>query len=357
MYYNGKTNYRVSTFMNQVHAAVSAKYNLLSSNDAQQARQLQIFFQKIKAASINKKKGFPIRDEAINLIINTIQEIMKEQGHGAKITNLFQKRGGKRFQNQLEMVILAVLRNVSDEELKMGDLNISIGSNRVSSDVNNFIDDMSQKILEEVGTKTIQNIKNEEGQLQKVYYMQEVDGKIDTRGVTVTIKANPNEEILKYYNLLRQATFTDKNYDSLTWDKKAQVFFQQSGHTTIKLGKTNPFRSIYSVLSDLGYDDKVSKSAFYAGWHRIYKNDQNVINHFFHLRYIYELTGVGLKYDGENFGQARFLIYNDPHGGIFVRSTAEILSQILNSKQNVNNALSGISIAKAQLERIGQLSS
>ena len=72
------------------------------------------------------------------------------------------------------------------------------------------------------------------------------------------------------------------------------------------------------------------------------------MTHFYHLRYIYELVGAGISYNGKMGNEVNFLIYNDPHGEIFVKSTANILNDVLNDHPAfVGNPFKDIYIKKA----------
>ena len=117
------------------------------------------------------------------------------------------------------------------------------------------------------------------------------------------------------------------------------------GHSALALGKSNIFRSIYGSLSDLGYEDRVVQSAIFAGYNSIIRGNSSVANHFYHLRYMYELMGTGITYNGVSVGHAKYLIYNDPHGNIYVKSTAELLNDVLEEAMNMDkNWDSAISI-------------
>jgi hypothetical protein len=157
--------------------------------------------------------------------------------------------------------------------------------------------------------------------------------------------------LLEIYDLLKDATFTAKNYNSMTLDQKAEVYIKAVGRNTLSLGKTNVYRAIIGTLEDLGFSERTAISAFWAGYNRINSGDNYVATHFYHLRYIYELIGSGIKYNGVSFGTAKYLIFNDPSGGIWVKSTAEILSDLLNSRViSANKAFSSaITISKAMV--------
>lgn len=345
MYYNGRNGIHVSAFMNMVHADMVLRYDKKNQVDSLHAFELQTFFQTLKQAAMNPTG---IEDETISVIADNLSSIMAKRG--AKFSNLFQKRGGTRFERELTDVINAVYQEVSEEDFEFDTTQVNIGS-MTGTSVNlsdNILSDKNiQKMLKATGTKAQKYIENEKGERLLVYYLPEVDGKIDVKGYRINIKANPSSKMLNIYNLLANATFTAKNYDSMTWDQKLESFVQLSGHTTLTLGKSNVYRAIVGILEEIGYEHKTSVSAFWAGYNKINQGDSNVASHFYHLRYIYELTGLGIKYNGQDFGEAKYLIYNNPHGNIYVKSTASIISDVMHEVLNDPKAYSmQISISK-----------
>ena len=343
MYYNGNNKYRVSTFMREVHNIVALKYENLSNEDIIQAKKLQDFFREIKKAAQND--GGIIENEMIQTIIDSIN-----LPNGELLKNLFKGRGrqgGFRFERELTAIIEAVYKNITDEDIDIGQINI--GAQRVD-ELKNLDDKMSQKILKEVGTKTLRKIQEEEKKAKKKYkyYISSVDGKIDVRGYSVDVKADASTDLLEIYNILKDATFSAKNYDSMTWDQKAKQFIEMQNHKVITLGKTNVYRSIVGTLNELGFDQRTAESALWAGLNKIKDGDNEVANHFYHLRYIYELTGSGLTYNGQSYGGVRFLIYNDPSGEIYVKAASEILVDVLEQQVELSQAMSTITIPKSK---------
>jgi hypothetical protein len=134
----------------------------------------------------------------------------------------------------------------------------------------------------------------------------------------------------------------------MTWDEKAEQYVKMQGHKSMRLGRTNLYRSIVGTLNSLGYDQKTAESALWAGFNKIKDGNSDIANHFYHLRYIYELTGAGSTYNGESFGGVRFLIYNDPSGEIYVKAASEILVDVLETQIELNQALSTITIPKSK---------
>jgi hypothetical protein len=84
--------------------------------------------------------------------------------------------------------------------------------------------------------------------------------------------------VKEFLNLLQDANISAKNY------AKASA---------VKLGNTNYFRVVSSVLSDLGapHSDKSNILEVYR--HTKTPKDNIVALHRYHLRYVYELIGPG----------------------------------------------------------------
>lgn len=117
----------------------------------------------------------------------------------------------------------------------------------------------------------------------------------------------------------------------------------------ITLGRSHFYRAFSGPLLDLGYDIRTTNSAIFAG-QNVVDRKENVAQHFFHLRYIYELTGSGIIYtDGGYLGEVKYLIYNDPAtDNIYVKSAAEILEEVLSKYDFEGNPFN----AGAHIEKI-----
>lgn len=163
-------------------------------------------------------------------------------------------------------------------------------------------------------------------------------GKIDVNGTSeLEIAANLNPIVERLFTIFKGRTFSLKNYSS---------YYTKS--LNIHLGNTDFFKAIYAVLSSIGYGQDYIEKVIYSGLNRLGWGDTDTGLHFYHMRYVYELTGIGL-YDseGEPISGVDFLIYNDPYTeNIFVRSTAQMIFDELNAKPKDVSALGGISISK-----------
>ena len=352
MYYNGKRGKHVETFLNEVHTAINAKYNASKNNDAINAIKLQNFFQQLKIAAANKKENNAvIYNIFLDDLLNDIDAIAKSRNKNYNITNLFKRRGknsqeqGMILEQELTDVIEAILEKISGEKVLREDINIGAKTGNVKFTA---IDDIIYDINDNTKEELVKKLNKEK---QPLYYLKNVAGKIDVKGFEVSITGQPTKELLDIYNLLKDATFSAKNYDSMSKEDKIQSVVEGSRRGgLIHLGNSNPYRAIYGSLSSLGYENSTIDSAYYAGKNRIeLYNSNNASQHFFHLRYIYELTGAGILYTGGvNFGEARYLIYNDPSGNIYVKSTSQIIADLLNDNNPpfVGSPFQSISISK-----------
>lgn len=146
-----------------------------------------------------------------------------------------------------------------------------------------------------------------------------VYGKIDLKvpNSIATIKYEYSSKLQTLIYLLQGANITAKCYTNVS---------------SISFGKANYFRSLSSVLSDLGY----SKQDIMG----LYKSTNNVKYsslsgaHKAHIRYAYEVLGVGQYVDINGqlqpFGTTDYLVvFNKSANRIHVRSTRDLVRQYM----------------------------
>lgn len=347
MYYNGQKGRHVSTFLNEVHQVMIQRFINIDSVDKENALILQNFLNKIKneAQNYSPENGNLIEDMAIQTTLNNLVLL-----NGEKINNLFRqkrKRSGFTFERELAAIMAKVMSEVSGENINPGTL--LLGQKRANVDIKNFSEKIVQEGLKEVGTKSQRNIEKTSGKISKEYYLEDVYGKIDIKGYEVNVKLDANPELIKIYNIIKDATISAKNYRSKKYIRDIGQLIVAGNRKNIFLGSSNTYRALYGVLSDLGYDSVTTESAIMASFNRIEDNDENVSNHIYHLRYIYELIGAGLKYDGQSFGNVKYIIFNDPDtNNIYVQATSSILKEVLNEFYSTSNLKSEIVIPKSK---------
>lgn len=172
-------------------------------------------------------------------------------------------------------------------------------------------------------------------------FKKEVAIKTDIQTLSYDINATfglNNSEIDKIIPLLNEASFTAKNYLKTTISKAGGL----------KLGETNLLRSIGGILGSVfegSYTAKNWRDMFYRGTQIMIKTNKPpsaspniVMQHFYHMRFTYELSGLGLI-DSKTFEPlfTKYLIYNEPDSDkIHVFDTATLILEELSSKSVVN---------------------
>lgn len=177
------------------------------------------------------------------------------------------------------------------------------------------------------------------------HLVKETRGKSDLNMGTLEInsKTHIKEGFLQeLIPLLNDASFTVKNYKNTT--------FEQWGLT---LGHTNLFRSIVAELNIVfeNNDPTKQRDIFYRGAQIITKTNRppsatsdTVMKHFYHMRFIYELSGLGLIDSKSGKPQfVKYLIYNDPISpNIYVQDTASIILDEINKRKGAINTFGTI---------------
>ena len=324
----------INLFVNTVHNKMKIKYLNSSKLEAEKkkALKLQDFFQDLKLVAQN---GTPNKfDKAIlEEILDTIENDGTVMRKGSKITNLFQRRGGITFEKELESIYEAVWTKVSKEPFDLSKVAQGKTKTNISS---SGITNLSKDIVERFGVATYHAIKSDSNKATlREYYLPDVAGKVDVKGYTIKISGNASPEIKEIYRMLKDASFSAKNYDSMTYDQKLEIMREMQGPhaSSLALGKSNIYRALYGALSGLGYSERTINNAIIAGFDAIQANQDttgDIQTHFYHMRYLYELMGVGtIQENGQKATTVKYLIYNDPSGSIYVRSVLEIMHQVL----------------------------
>lgn len=170
--------------------------------------------------------------------------------------------------------------------------------------------------------------------------------KIDVKGLQseITFTKDVSQDIQKLGEALSGVSFSLKNYTTHNLEINPQDI-------NLKLGDTNLYKAITGVLSDFYPSTQDQTAIFFRGFQimqgycskdsRYPSSDphakaDDVITHFSHMRFVYELRGQGLLDQNNNSGVVDFLIWNDPSSEyIEVRSTAElILNEFSSNRRN-----------------------
>lgn len=346
---------RIEGKLNEVHRELIAKIqiNNKAAKDRIKAQRMQAILYKLKNLS------FQPTDEVEGLLSDQAQQIIDEslailnanrKGNRRLSSNdLFHRVHGTStsyggddiFEEELAAALTVIEQQATGRASNIRSRLVGGQSTniRLSEEINKDIEKIMNQYVKGISTK----INNKAGEKNK-QWMRPVarSGKVDVNGLSVvSVDAELNPLWDELYRLFSGCTFSVKNYSS---------YFTNS--LNIHLGNTDYYKALYGSLSDLGYDQRAADAIIYSGL-KSYQSSQNksVALHFYHLRFIYELTGAGL-YDAEGpVSGVDFLIYNDPSSdAIFVRSTADLIAQELAKKHITSMPTSGIVIAKSKFE-------
>ena len=152
-------------------------------------------------------------------------------------------------------------------------------------------------------------------------------GKTDVKGTGVSFSSVINSEWEELYNLFKGRTFSLKNYSGSGYGQFNKL---------IHLGQTNFYKALFSVITSANFTSKMAKTIIFHSINSYLQHPNNeILYHFYHMRFMYELTGVGLvTNDSEHtrIDSVDFFIYNDSTGAnIYVRSTADMILKELES--------------------------
>ena len=156
--------------------------------------------------------------------------------------------------------------------------------------------------------------------------------------VSANISLSIKPEYQKIMDLFIGRSFSLKNYSSNNTKYGVRV----------SLGNTDPLKAFIGVLTSYQEPQDVATKAYYASlssYARSQRDGNNKIieslnSSIFAIRYYYELTGVGLKIENNVVQDVDFLIVNNPNGRIAVKSTKDLIYQLLsrnNSKYRKTN--------------------
>lgn len=372
VYEYGYNNYTV--LLQDVHDRLIKR--IKKEENKKGAETLQTFLQDIKTTAryLNEQtedfkknsKAIPIMDKLIlaqndlsewytSLIneISTTQTGLRGNAHGLgplKKETLFRREHATKHTEDVDDIVEeemgALLMTLKQQN---GDMvykeNIMMGKNpahvknvttsdKVVDDLQKFFSD---KFKQEVRESTGRKFTVSTSQIQ-----EEKSGKIDIAAgkysVTGSLSLNNAflSEVIKYLN---DATFTVKNYKD-PQEGSAWV----SG---LKLGETNLLKTIIAELNIAFPENswKYQRDIFYRGAQILVKtnkaptaNPETVGLHFTHMRFIYELSGLGLLDTQGNPLFAKYLIYNVPNSNeIYVKDTASLILDQIHKNRHYTN--------------------
>lgn len=366
---------KVSNIVDNLRNAHDRLETVISSIKAEQyiknAQKLQNFLQQVKAYKITSLAGA----EDIALIYDSLETLQKQKGSRFTnlINNLFERQSkqykgeNEIFESELALVIEAVALSIAKDKdfIIRQDFHITQGNAKAT------IQAMPEQMCEHVRKKIAQvSHKKISKALSAKELLAEKDQKIDIDSnelSTITIQANANKSLQEIFNILKEATITAKNYSSMSVNgfvKGVGLIKTNNGRTTLHLGNTNLYKSLYGPLQYIGYhngEHKDIEQLIYSGLTVLssasysVETQKQVSTHFFHLRFTYELMGTGLINQQKQSKIAEYLIYNDPSRGgdtIWVQSTRALVLLMIdkNKTYTTAQALGDITLLKQIME-------
>lgn len=370
---------RPSIELDKIHIKILAKAKIASKakKDEPIAKEIESLLRLIKTRNFaledaNTRDPFQnaFREEAMEILDMALSGINLGRGtgwrslfghqHGFIKDGQVMNKGGVAtafggndiFEEELAAVIAAI------EAKATGKTSLDIRSHLVGS-VQANVDSLGQELDssgQEIVTEFMKRVnkkfktaveKGEVGLYSKPFFRS---GKTDVTGGTISATAELDPAWEHLISLFSGRTFSVKNYIST----------EHSTAMEISLGSTDYYKALYSALSSVGYSDRYVKKIIFGGMGEYNKYEgsgaaQNIAYHFYHIKYMYELTGVGLKLqDGTPLASADFFIYNEPDTpNVYVRSTAKmILDELENQDPDSFPMKTHIALLKSSFQRL-----
>ena len=377
--FNGQSGYQ--RLLSTVHKNITAKMQL--EQDKQGAKILENFLQNIKDIarvlmeqtssrnSLVKQADVATRiaclsgelvewyKDLVNEVIQVETNARKKKGleklSGNKY-NLFKRAHSRNkvdtntfddiFEEELASLFAVLEKRINNKTYKMKDINIDIfGTGKTPGQIlgTEVIEELSKDFHDGVAAGLQEVAKNQKikasTQVLGKEFKKQVAIKTDIQNLALDINATfglDDASIDKIIPLLNEATFTAKNYLNTTIAKNG-----------LELGETNLLRSIMGILGVAFPSNRPIewRDMFYRGAQIMTKTNStpsaaptDVMMHFYHMRFAYELSGLGLI-DATTFKPlfAKYLIYNEPDGNkIHVFDTASLILEEFGNKSIAN---------------------
>lgn len=237
-------------------------------------------------------------------------------------------------------------------------------------------EDLGKNLVKDINTKVNGGIRgylekeakkyNEKYALTDIAY--ETSAKVDFSGknlLEIIAKYEIQDEWLKdFATLMAQATISLKGYVGTYYPEGGEADWKDPG---LHLGKSFLLKPVVAVTDKLGWsnvDRNGPRDIFYRGAQTLVKTNRDrpghptatsdeIIEHFTHMRYTYELTGYGL-YDNYNNNEStyvKYIIYNDPQSErVYVKDTASLLLEFFKNKSSVSDLYSIIKVKASSIQ-------
>ena len=349
MHVRGYENTSASAILNRVHQQLYKRYakqaySQTSNNSIANAQLLQDFLQAWKEYA---NTGFSSDSVFTEMLLAPIKKTLGNQ------LFKFKTSGGSKFEQEMSKFILTLMNNKAlgtklNESFSSAVDKTIIGNKRVVSSKSgtyNLVDlqELANQLLFVIETTMDQTLREnakiaydniqkkiDKGKNQFVKEAQ-VYGKTDVsaKRVEFTIESEAPEVLQKIVKLLARSKFSTKNYSSSKW-AISRLIMRGKDPTKLGLGDSDVWRAVVATLSALGYRMDAIKGIYYSAYA---SGDASAQLHLYHIRFVYELTGLGQNYvkkELQALSEAEFLIWNDPNTtNIYVRSTADLILEMM----------------------------
>lgn len=305
--------------LTQVHKDVYERYveQKKAINEAARAHKIEILFNEI-LDYFTISSSQPINNFEI---ANDLKALGLIPGQLFNYTNssLSDSQLGFQFEKDLEILFQRIF-NVLDQQLVTGAEKVYSKMTITGEELTN----LPVKAIDICSQETNEWLKFQYGQKRQVkptdlVRQAGVYGKIDLKLPTsmATIQYEYSSKLQTLITLLQGANITAKCYTNVS---------------SVSFGKANYFRSLSSVLSDLGYS-KQDIIGIYKATNTV-KYSSLSGSHKAHIRYAYEVLGVGQYVDANGqlqpFGTTDYLIvFNKGANKVHVRSTRDLVRQYM----------------------------
>ena len=368
-----------SVILQRVHDRIKLK--MYSRTAKKEAKELQTILQEIKLAAhdFDNLSDSYIGNELYNQYYDLIDQAFKIQSayHNSKqfsAHTLFRRAHYTRKDKNGKIVSLkSGADDIFEEDLAAlfaggeflgGNENIQLecflmGGKSASTKAVEKYDPLTT-IFDDNGTK--KNVTDllkelaEKEQKRISTQVQGATGKVDISGKAVTLNYSKQlpGNVERLMELMKDATFSAKNYTSYTnnLDINNKKDLSEIG---LHLGNTNLYKAVTGALSELQMGHKQQTRFFFRGMNTILHDKHSygsiTAQHFAHLRFVYELRGSGLLDENGLVMPVKYLIYNDPNSdAIYVKDTASIILEALDSATRQNNLLGDITLSASKVE-------
>lgn len=339
------------TYLAGVHKSMIArlKQNSNLTKEKNDAKKLESFLNLLKAkqlsvlkeTSINENAFSPFWDKMDQIsLLNELEAINPELIYGLNFINSGSSSYGLGAELEIGMARLvksfeAMAQGIKSSDKEYEKLTAGTGSRQVSinTSLEQMVNDIEKEELQRLYRLTAQELgeyNQKDVQLSNRISMHHtVSGKIDTVGLSANLIissecSSMGKDIIE---ILKGASFTEKNYISTN---------------DLHLGQTNPVRVFATVNAG-----EPHLGTRYFRMRQCFISDQSEHpespKYFYRIRAIYELTGVGMKYKYDESslydrlteaGYAKYLVWNNPFGGIRVIPTRQIVNNIFEQAKN-----------------------